>query len=91
MGPTPKCHFVLGLPSWSPEILEIGTSTTLQAHNFVCRPLIEMRFKEMLYPSSIAFQQYVACQLKTRKSGKFLTFNGQESNWQFDSRPFFWP
>jgi len=42
MGPTPKCHFVLGLPCASPKILKIGTPTALEAHNFVCRPPIEV-------------------------------------------------
>ncbi len=32
----------------SPEILEIGTFTTLEAHNFLCIPLIEVRFKAKL-------------------------------------------
>jgi len=45
MGPTPKCHFVLGFPSGSPEIPTTGTPMTLGAHNFVCKPLIEMRSK----------------------------------------------
>ncbi len=48
MGPTPKCHFVPGLPSGSPEIPKVGTFVTLGAHNFVCIPLIEMRFKTKL-------------------------------------------
>jgi hypothetical protein len=47
---TPKCHFVLKLPSWSPEILEILTLAMLGAHNFVCRPLIEVNFKETCSP-----------------------------------------
>ncbi len=38
-----------------------------------------------------AFQWYVACYLNTHISWLFQTFNGQESNWHFDSRPFFWP
>jgi len=48
MGPAPKCHFVPGLPSWNPKIPEIGTFATLEAHNFLYRPLIEMRFKKKL-------------------------------------------
>jgi hypothetical protein len=48
MGPTPKCHFVLGLPSGSPEIPEIGTLAILEAHNFVCKSLIEVRSKTKL-------------------------------------------
>jgi hypothetical protein len=43
--PTPKCHFVPRLPSESPEILTTGTPTILGAHNFACRPPIEMRSK----------------------------------------------
>ncbi len=29
--------------------------------------------------------------LQLSKSGRFPTFCGRESNWQFDSQPFFWP
>ncbi len=32
--PAPKCHFVPGFPSGSPEILKIGTFANLEAHNF---------------------------------------------------------
>jgi hypothetical protein len=32
----------------NPKILKIGIPATLEAHNFVCRPLIEKRFKENL-------------------------------------------
>ncbi len=81
----PKHHFVLGLPTKSPEIPKIGTLATLGAHNFVCRPPIEMRFQAKLQPSSRAFQRYVLWHLHARKLGQFLTFNGRESNWQFDS------
>jgi hypothetical protein len=91
MGPTLKCHFVLGLPSWSPEIPKIKTPTTLEAHNFVCKPPIAMSFQEKLYTLLTAFQWYMARHLHTNNLGRFPTFNGWESNWQFDSRPFFWP
>ncbi len=90
-GPAPKCRFVPGLPSESLEILKVGTLATLEAHNFVCRPLIEMKFKSKLQPSSRAFQMYVASHLHARKSRQFPTFNDRESNCQFDSQPFFWP
>ncbi len=40
-----KCHFALGFPSESLEIPKIGIFATLKAHNFVCRPLIEVRSK----------------------------------------------
>jgi len=46
--PAPKCHFILGLSSWSPKIPKIGTFTTLKAHNVFCRPPIDMRFKAKL-------------------------------------------
>jgi hypothetical protein len=39
-----QMSFCLG----SPEILKLGTSTTFEAHNFFCRPLIEVRFKAKL-------------------------------------------
>jgi hypothetical protein len=89
--PTSKWHFISGLPSGSPEIAKVGTLVTLGAHNFACKPRIEMKNEAKLQPSSRAFQQYVARHLSARKFGRFPTFNGRESNCQFDSRPFFWP
>jgi hypothetical protein len=59
---------------------KIGTFVTLDAHNFLCRPLIEVRSKEKLYFLSKVFQIYVARFLKACNSRKFLTFNGQKSN-----------
>ncbi len=47
--PAPKCHFVLGLPSGSLEILTTWTPSTLGAHNFACRPPIKMKFEEKKY------------------------------------------
>jgi len=47
-GLAPKWHFVSGFPSGSLEIFEIEILATLKAHNFVCRPSIEVRFKEKL-------------------------------------------
>jgi len=89
-GLAPKCHFVLGLPTRNFEIPIDETPTTLGDHNFACKPSIETRFEAKLYPSSRSFQWYVTCHLRTKKLGRFLTFNGGESNCQFDSRPFFW-
>jgi hypothetical protein len=34
--------------SFFPEILEIGTPTILEAHNFLCKPLIGVRSKTKL-------------------------------------------
>jgi hypothetical protein len=48
MGLAPKCHFVLGLLNESFKILKIGTPMTLEAHNFVCRPAIEVRYEAKL-------------------------------------------
>ncbi len=47
-----SCHFVLGLSNWSLVILKIVTFTIFEAHNFVCRPLIQIRSNGKLYPSS---------------------------------------
>ncbi len=90
-GPHPNGFSLPGLRRGSPEIPPIETPATLEPHNFVSRPRIEVRFKAKLYLSLRAFQRYVANCLQPSKSGRFLTFSGQESNWQFDSRPFFWP
>jgi len=47
-GPALNCHFVLGLPIESPKIPTIGTLATLGAHNFACRPSIEMKLEGKL-------------------------------------------
>jgi hypothetical protein len=91
MGPTPKCHFLPKLPSGNFKIPKNGTLATLESHNFVWKPLIEMSFQAKLFPLLRAFQQYVACNLHARESRWFQTFNGWMSNWQFDSHPFIWP
>ncbi len=85
MGPTLQCHFVSRLSSWSPKILEIRTLVILEAHNFLCKVSIEVRSKAQLQPLSSIFEWYVAQHLDASKLGQFLTFNGQESNWQFNS------
>jgi hypothetical protein len=41
-------------------------------------------------PLSRDFQGYMTRHLHASKLGRFLTFSGQESSWQFDSWPFFW-
>jgi hypothetical protein len=43
-GTNTQMSFYLG----SPEIPKIGTPMTLEAHNFVCRPPIEVRSKAKL-------------------------------------------
>ncbi len=73
------------------ETLEIRTLATLETHNVLYRPPIEVRCKTKLYLSSRFFQQYVACHLHAIKSRQFPIFSGQKSNCQFDSQPFFWP
>jgi hypothetical protein len=55
------------------------------------KPPIEVTFKAKLYPLLRAFQQYVAHHLHVSKLGQLSTFDGRESNWHFDSSPFFWP
>jgi hypothetical protein len=34
----------------SPKILEIKIHATLNAHNFLCKPPIKVRFKKYIYP-----------------------------------------
>jgi hypothetical protein len=75
-GLAPKCHFVSGLPFGNPGIPKVGTPATLGAHNFVCRPPIEMKSKSKLYPSLRAFQRYITRHLHARKSRRFLAFSG---------------
>ncbi len=74
-----------GLPNGSPKIAPVRTPATLEPHNFASRPWIKVRSKEKLQLSSRSFQRYVAHCLHTNKSGRFPTFFGQESNWQFNS------
>jgi hypothetical protein len=74
-----------------PEIPKIGIFATLEAHNALCRSSVEVQSKAKSYPSSRSFQWYVTSHLHTSKSGRFPTFSDHESNWQFDSQPFFWP
>ncbi len=88
---TSKWLFVAGLPNGSPEIPTIGTPATLEAHNFLCRPPIAMRSKAKLQLLLRSFQWYVSCCLHARELGRFSTFSGRESNYHFDSWPFFWP
>ncbi len=51
------------------QIPTTGTPATLGAHNFVCKPLIEMRSKAKLQPSLIDFQRYVTCHHRQRIRG----------------------
>jgi hypothetical protein len=48
MGPTPKSHFFLRTPKSEFKIPEIKILTTLEAHNFFFRLLIEMRSEAKL-------------------------------------------
>ncbi len=88
-GATSKWLFVTRFPNESLDIPTTWTLVTLGVHNFTRKPLITMRSKAKLQPSSRSFQRYVAHLLHVKKLSQFLTFNGQESNCQFDSRPFF--
>jgi hypothetical protein len=45
-GTSTQCHFVSRLPSGNLEIPKIRALATLEAHNFVCRLLIEVRSEE---------------------------------------------
>ncbi len=89
MGVAPKCHFYWDSQVKSPKIPKIGTLTTLDVHNFFCKPLIKVRSKAKLELSSKAFQRYVTRPFHACKLGKLLNFNGRESKWQIDSWPLF--
>ncbi len=84
-------HFFPGLPKWNPEIVLVCTPGILGIHNFLLRPLIEMNSEAILQFYSRAFKRQVAHYLQTSGSGRFPTFSDQESNCQFNSRPFFCP
>jgi hypothetical protein len=77
MGATPKLRFSRDSQVGSPTILEIGIPSTLDAHNFLCKPLIVARSKTKLYSYLKSLQIYVARLLCACKLGKFLTFNGR--------------
>ncbi len=74
-----------------PEIVPVWTPWTLGNHNFAPRARIGTRFEPKLQLLSRAFQRHVVLPLQTSGRGRFPTFSGQESNCQFDSRPFFCP
>ncbi len=90
-GPHPNGFSLPRLPRGSPEIALAGTPVTLETHNFANRTRIKVLSEAKLQLSLRAFQRYVARCLHTSKSGRFPTFSRQESNWQFDSWPFFRP
>jgi hypothetical protein len=47
-GAVPKCYYSWDSQVRSPEFFKIKTAATLEAHNFLCRPLIEVRFTTKL-------------------------------------------
>ncbi len=71
--------------------VSIWTPGTLGVHNFSPQARIGTRFEPKLQLSLRSFQRHVALLLQTSERGRFSTFSGQESNCQFDSRPFFCP
>jgi hypothetical protein len=48
MGPAPKCQFYWDSQVGNLEIPKMGTLAILEAYNFLCKPLIEVRFEENL-------------------------------------------
>ncbi len=73
------------------EIPKIGIFDILEGHNFLCIPQIQVKFKAKLQALWRDFQGYVTCHLNAFITGRFSTFSWRESNWHFDSPPFFWP
>jgi hypothetical protein len=74
MGLAPKCHFVLGLPTGSPEIPKVRTPATLEAHNFVVRPSIEMRFEEIFLALIKSFPTVCHTPPARKEIGAILNF-----------------
>jgi hypothetical protein len=72
--PTPKCHFVPGLPSGNLEIPKIRTLKTLEAHNFACKPPIEMRSKAKLYPLLRVFPTICCTSPACKEIGAIIDF-----------------
>jgi hypothetical protein len=68
-------------PGWSPG--------TLGAHNSRLQSRIATRSEPKLYPLLRSFQRGVALSNRMSRRGRFLTFNGRESNCQFDFGPSF--
>ncbi len=74
-----KCHFVLGLPSESPEIPTIGILAILGAHNFACKPPIKMSFETKLQPYqelSIGMS-HATCWKENRGDSRLLVVRNQ--------------
>ncbi len=88
-GTNTQMSFVPGLPSENLEIPKIETFTTLEAHNFVCRPWIEVTFEAKLQVSSRVFQRYVARHYTqiNQADSRLLMIGSQIANLTFD--PFF--
>jgi hypothetical protein len=72
-------HFV-GTPEMESRNCPDGTPGTLNGHNSRLQSPIAMRSKPKLYPLSRSFQRHVAHSNRMSGRGRFLTFNGRESN-----------
>jgi hypothetical protein len=46
--PLHEAHIQMAFCLKNPEIAKVGTLATLGPHNFVCKPLIEIRFESKL-------------------------------------------
>ncbi len=80
MGVASKCHFSWDSQVGNLKIPEIGILATLEAHNFLCKSSIEVRYKTKLYPLLRSLQQYVAHHFHARNLGQFPNFNGREAS-----------
>jgi len=83
--------FCLETPKWESQNSQSWDFRNFGAHNFVCRPSIEMKFKAKIVALVESFPTVCCTHLHTRKLGRFPTFGGWESNCQFDFQPFLWP
>ncbi len=87
MKPTSKWHFVSGLPSGSPKIPKLGTPTTLRAHNFLCKPLIDMKCKASCtsHWELSNGMWHATCTQGNRDDSRLLVVGNQIANLTFDT------
>jgi hypothetical protein len=75
------CPGTTRLPSGSPEIVTTGTSTTLKAHNFLCRPLIVMQSEAKSPHQELSNDMsHVACTQGNRVDSRLLVVGSQTAN-----------
>jgi hypothetical protein len=82
MGATSKWFFVSGLPNGSLEILTTKIPTTLDAHNFLCKPPMQCGLKQSYSPHSKFSNgmSHAACTQGNRVDSQLLVVGSQTAN-----------